>query len=242
MSKPKIGLTTYRQRGVTGVWDTEMAMLPTNYIDSVTNAGALAVLLPPQPVTAADAESLLASVDALMVCGGRDVNPERYRQTPHPETDAPDQLRDLLEDELLSAAIRLGVPFLGICRGAQMLNVNRGGTLTQHLPDLIGDQRYQQGGGKFNFMDVEVYEGSALRNLLGAPVVVGAAMYHHQAIDQVGGGLRVVGKTKDGVVEALELENHPFGIAVQWHPEQNADDASLFRALVDAANKYRSSK
>lgn len=242
MSKPRIGLTTYRQRGVTGVWDTEMAMLPTNYIDSVTNAGGLVVLLPPQPVTAADAETLLASVDALMVCGGRDVNPERYGQTPHPETDAPDRLRDLLEDELLSAAIRLGVPFLGICRGAQMLNVNRGGTLTQHLPDIIGDQRYQQGGGKFNFMDVEVYEGSALSHLVGSPVVVGAAMYHHQAIDQVGSGLRVVGKTNDGVVEAIELENHPFGIAVQWHPEQNSEDSSLFSALVDAAIQYRSRK
>ena len=242
MSKPRIGLTTYRQRGVTGVWDTEMAMLPTNYIDSVTNAGGLVVLRPPQPLTPSDAESLLASVDALMVCGGRDVNPERYGQKPHPETDAPDQLRDLLEDELLSAAIRLGVPFLGICRGAQMLNVNRGGTLTQHLPDVIGDQRYQQGGGKFNFMDVDVYQGSALHGLLDAPVVVGAAMYHHQAIDEVGAGLRVVGKTKDGVVEAIELENHPFGIAVQWHPEQNSEETKLFTALVAAAVQHRSNK
>jgi putative glutamine amidotransferase len=232
--KPVIGLTSYRQRGQTGVWDTEMAMLPAFYLEGVTRAGGLAVIVPPQQVDSEDASKLLAGLDGLIVTGGRDVEASRYGQVPHEKAERPDVLRDLLEDHLLTAAIESKLPFLGICRGAQMLNVNRGGTLIQHLPDVIGDDRYLQGGGNFAHMQMAVREGSLLSSIVGDQVE-NAALYHHQAIEEPGEGLQVVAYSPDGIVQAIEVEDHPFGLAVQWHPEQTLDDLRLFEALVAAA-------
>jgi putative glutamine amidotransferase len=232
--KPVIGLTSYRQRGQTGVWDTEMAMLPAFYLEGVTRAGGIAVILPPQEIGSEDARNLLAGLDGLVVTGGRDVEASRYGHVSHELAEKPDRLRDLLEDELISAAIQMKLPFLGICRGAQMLNVNRGGTLIQHLPDLVGDNRYLPGGGNFAHMQMSVREGSKLSSIVGEQVDK-AALYHHQAIDEPGEGLQVVAYSPDGIVQAVEVEDHPFGLAVQWHPEQTLEDLRLFEALVAAA-------
>ncbi|NBU23554.1 MAG: gamma-glutamyl-gamma-aminobutyrate hydrolase family protein [Actinobacteria bacterium] len=233
--QPVIGLTSYRQRGQTGVWDTEMAMLPAFYLEGVSRAGGLAVVLPPQQLDAAGARTLLAGLDGLVITGGRDVESSRYGHEPHEQAEKPDRLRDLLEDELISAAIQMKLPFLGICRGAQMLNVNRGGTLIQHLPDLVGDNRYQPGGGNFAHMNMSIRSGSKLHEIFG-DVAENAALYHHQAIDEPGEGLRVVAYSPDGIVQGVEVENHPFGLAVQWHPEQTLDDLRLFQALIKAAS------
>jgi putative glutamine amidotransferase len=236
--KPVIGLTSYRQRGQTGVWDTEMAMLPAFYLEGVTRAGGLAVILPPQQVDSEDARNLLAGLDGLIITGGRDVEAARYGHESHEKAEKPDRLRDLLEDELISAAIQMRLPFLGICRGAQMLNVNRGGTLIQHLPDVVGDNRYLQGEGNFAHMQMSVREGSLLSSIVGEQVD-NAALYHHQAIDEPGEGLQVVAYSPDGIVQAVEVEDHPFGLAVQWHPEQTLDDLRLFEALVAATKVTR---
>jgi putative glutamine amidotransferase len=233
--KPVIGLTSYRQRGQTGVWDTEMAMLPAFYLEGVTRAGGIAVILPPQQVNSEDARNLLAGLDGLVITGGRDVEAARYGHESHEKAEKPDRLRDLLEDELITAAIQMKLPFLGICRGAQMLNVNRGGTLIQHLPDVVGDNRYLQGGGNFAHMQMSVREGSLLSSIVGEQVD-NAALYHHQAIDEPGEGLQVVAYSPDGIVQAVEVEGHPFGLAVQWHPEQTLEDLRLFEALIAAAN------
>lgn len=232
--KPVIGLTSYRQRGQTGVWDTEMAMLPAFYLEGVTRAGGLAVILPPQQINSEEARSLLAGLDGLIVTGGRDVEASRYGRESHEKAEKPDRLRDLLEDALITAAIGIKLPFLGICRGAQMLNVNRGGTLIQHLPDVVGDNRYLQGEGNFAHMTMTVREGSLLSSIVGEQVE-NAALYHHQAIEEAGEGLQVVAYSPDGIVQAVEVEGHPFGLAVQWHPEQTLDDLRLFEALVSAA-------
>jgi len=232
--KPVIGLTSYRQRGQTGVWDTEMAMLPAFYLEGITRAGGIAVILPPQEIGGEDARNVLAGLDGLVVTGGRDVEASRYGHVSHELAEKPDRLRDLLEDELITAAIQMKLPFLGICRGAQMLNVNRGGTLIQHLPDLVGDNRYLLGGGNFAHMEISVREGSRLSSIVGEQVQ-NAALYHHQAIDEPGEGLAVVAYSPDGIVQAVEVEDHPFGLAVQWHPEQTLDDLRLFEALVAAA-------
>ncbi len=232
--KPVIGLTSYRQRGQTGVWDTEMAMLPAPYLEGVTRAGGIAVILPPQQVNSEDVRNLLAGLDGLVITGGRDVEAARYGHESHEKAEKPDRLRDLLEDELITAAIQMKLPFLGICRGAQMLNVNRGGTLIQHLPDVVGDNRYLQGGGNFAHMQMSVREGSLLSSILGEQVD-NAALYHHQAIDEPGEGLQVVAYSPDGIVQAVEVEGHPFGLAVQWHPEQTLEDLRLFDALIAAS-------
>jgi putative glutamine amidotransferase len=232
--KPVIGLTSYRQRGQTGVWDTEMAILPASYLEGVTRAGGIAVILPPQEISSGDARNLLAGLDGLVVTGGRDVEASRYGHVSHELAEKPDRLRDLLEDELISDAIQMKLPFLGICRGAQILNVNRGGTLIQHLPDLVGDNRYLPGGGNFAHMVMSVREGSKLSTIVGEQVA-NAALYHHQAIDEPGEGLQVVAYSPDGIVQAVEVEHHPFGLAVQWHPEQTLDDLRLFEALVASA-------
>lgn len=236
-SKPVIGLTTYLEQAQTGVWDVQAAFLPKVYFDAVNKAGGIAVLLPPQAIDSASAETILDGLDGLIICGGKDVDPARYGQSPHPLTDEPRPDRDALEDALLTAAINREMPFLGICRGAQILNVIRGGDLIQHLPEVIGDDRYQKGQGNFNHIPVNVEEDSLLATVLGNDAPVGA-MYHHQAIGEVGEGLSVVATTDDGVIEALQLDDVPFGLAVQWHPEQTPEDIGLFEGLVDAAQKY----
>jgi len=198
-------------------------------------------MLPPQQLSSAEAKDIVLSLDGLMLCGGRDIDSSRYGQTQHSQAEPPDKLRDELEEKLLSAAIDADLPFLGICRGAQILNVNRGGTLIQHLPDVVGDNRYQLGNAQFTPADLEVEPSSILGSLVGKKVS-NAALYHHQAIDELGKGLKVTAKSEDGIIEAVELTDHPFGVAVQWHPEQTLDDLRIFEGLIEAARKYRGTK
>ncbi len=241
--RPVIGLTTYLRRAQSGVWDVEASFLPRVYIDAVTLAGGIAVLVPPQPFDVESAQRVLDGLDGLIICGGEDVDPARYGQAAHPTTDAPKVDRDNLEDALLTAAIERALPFLGICRGAQMLNVHQGGTLIQHLPEVVGTDRYQKGNGVFNTVPVHVDEDSLLAKVLGSDAPVPGEVYHHQAIDRPGAGLRVIARTDDNVIQGIQLDSVPFGVGVQWHPEQTAaEDARLFEGLVDAAKTYRSNR
>jgi putative glutamine amidotransferase len=232
-----IGLTTYLEQAQTGVWDVPASFLPKVYFEAVNRAGGIAMLLPPQPVTPEIANRVLDGLDGLIITGGKDVNPERYGQQPHPTTDEPRHDRDAWEDTLLAAAIDRGLPFLGICRGAQVLNVALGGTLHQHLPEVVGSDRYNKGGGVFTTNAVAV-EGGRLATIVGGEVAVKS--YHHQAIDEVAEGLVVTAWSDDGTIQAVELPSVPFGIGVQWHPEEDAaEDARLFEGLVEAAKEYR---
>jgi putative glutamine amidotransferase len=234
---PIIGLTTYLEQAQTGVWDVPASFLPKVYFEAVNRAGGIAVLLPPQPVTPEIANRVLDSLDGLIVTGGKDVDPARYGQQPHPATDAPRTDRDAWEDALLTAAIERGLPFLGICRGAQLLNVALGGTLHQHLPEVVGSDRYNKGGGVFATNAVAV-EGGTLATIVGDGLDVKS--YHHQAIDELADGLVVTARSDDGTIQAVELPTVPFGVAVQWHPEEDAaEDVRLFQGLVDAAKEYR---
>jgi putative glutamine amidotransferase len=236
-SRPVIGLTTYLERSQTGVWDVPAAFLPQVYFDAITRAGGIAVLLPPQPVDDAIAARVLSTLDGLIVTGGKDVDPARYGQVPHPSTDPPRKDRDAWEDALLRGALATDLPFLGICRGLQVLNVTLGGTLTQHLPDTIGSEKYNLGGGVFNTVPVDVVANTALGAMLGDHVP--AKVYHHQAIDELAPGLTISAYTSDGVIQAVELDRAAFGVAVQWHPEESGDDLRLFRGLVGAARAHR---
>lgn len=234
---PVIGLTTYLEPAQTGVWDVPASFLPQAYFEAVNRAGGIAVLLPPQPVDEDIASRVLDGLDGLIVTGGKDVDPARYGQAPHPTTDQPRLDRDAWEDALLRGAIERELPFLGICRGAQVLNVALGGTLIQHLPDVVGSTRYNLGGGQYNEVAVEVVPGSELSELIGAGV--DAKVYHHQAIDRVAEGLTVSARTDDGIIQGVELPSVPFGVAVQWHPEESSEDIRLFAGLVEAARAYR---
>ncbi|HZW42698.1 MAG TPA: gamma-glutamyl-gamma-aminobutyrate hydrolase family protein [Agromyces sp.] len=242
-SAPLIGVTTYLEQAQTGVWDVRASFLPKVYIDAVTDAGGIAVLLPPQPADDSVARTVLGALDGLIVSGGADVDPRRYGQAPHERTGAPRADRDEWEDLLLTAAVELELPFLGICRGAQMLNVALGGTLVQHLPDVVGTDAYQPAPSVFGEAEATVEPGSKLAAVLGAagdPLPI--HVYHHQALDEVAPGLRVTARTGDGVIEAVELESVPFGIGVQWHPEENAADRRLFAGLVEAARTHRQTR
>jgi putative glutamine amidotransferase len=235
--RPVIGLTTYLEQAQTGAWDVPASFLPKAYFEAVTQAGGIAVLLPPQPVDSAIANRVIDGLDGLIVTGGKDVDPARYGQEPHPTTDEPRRDRDAWEDALLLAAIDRELPFLGICRGAQVLNVALGGTLHQHLPDVIGSTRYSTGVGTFLVNEVTVAPEGVLPRLLRDTPTLDVKSHHHQAIDRLADGLVVTARSDDGTIQAVELESAPFGVAVQWHPEEDADDLRLFAGLVDAARK-----
>lgn len=236
--RPVIGLTTYLEQAKSGVWDVPAAFLPRVYLDAVTQAGGIAVLVPPQPIDAAAADAILDGLDGLIITGGKDVDSRRYGQQPHPTNDEPRRDRDELEDVLLQRALARDVPFLGICRGLQVLNTTLGGSLIQHLPDVIGSTRYNAGGGVFSPNPAITVPGTRVAELLGDRVTVQS--YHHQAIDEVADGLIVSAVGDDGIIQAVDIEGLTFGVAVQWHPEETAaTDPRLFTALIDAAVQYR---
>lgn len=238
-SKPIIGLTTYLEQAQTGVWDVPASFLPKVYFEAVNRAGGIAVLLPPQPVDAAIAARVLDRLDGLIITGGKDVDPALYGQAAHPTTDEPRPDRDAWEDALLTAAIERDLPFLGICRGVQLLNVALGGTLHQHLPEVVGSERYNLGDGVFAVNEVTVDPTTKTAELIGDALAVKS--YHHQAIDTVADGLVVSARSDDGTIQAVELPGASFGVGVQWHPEEDAaEDARLFEGLVAAARDYAS--
>jgi putative glutamine amidotransferase len=232
-ARPVIGLTTYLEQTKTGVWDVRASFLPHIYFEGVTLAGGIAVLLPPQPVDDDIAGRVLDGLDGLVITGGKDVDPALYGQSAHPKTDEPRRDREAWEFALLREALRRGLPILGICRGAQVLNVALGGTLHQHLPDVVGHSRHQAGNAVFSTSRVDVIAGTRLAALIGE--FSDEQCYHHQAIAELGNGLIVSARDADGVIEAVELPGEPFVLAVQWHPEERLSDLRLFAGLVEAA-------
>lgn len=236
-----IGLTTYLEQAKQGVWDVRAAFLPQQYFDSVTASGGIAVLLPPQPEADAAAPAVLEGLDGLILTGGLDVQPELYGAQRHPLTDPARPDRDAWELALFRGAEQRRMPVLAICRGLQLVNVAKGGTLHQHLPDALGTERYRVGGGVFATNEVTVDDDSRLAELVGAgPLDVHS--YHHQGIDRLGDGLVVSARTDDGLVQAFESDGDQYLVGVQWHPEENAEDRRLFAGLVREASVFRAER
>ena len=220
---------------VTGMWSNQIhglrfdgSAVASAVLRSVIRAGG-------EPLTlfaegASPAAERLRGMDALLVPGGADIDPRRYGQEPLATTAPADfAAQDQFEADMIAAALELGLPVLAICRGFQLLNVEQGGTMVQDVePDSIH---------RNSIHEVTIEPDSALAQAIGSTALP-VSSYHHQAIDLVGEGLRVVGRAPDGVVEALE---HPTAelIAVQWHPEDNAavDERqhAIFQWLVDRA-------
>ncbi|MDN4474411.1 gamma-glutamyl-gamma-aminobutyrate hydrolase family protein [Demequina sp. SYSU T00192] len=231
MGAPVIGVTSYVEQSSTGIWhDTEAVWLPDAYIAPVRRAGAVIAVLPEQdPALAADA---LARVDALYLTGGYDVDPAAYGADAHLRSDAPRAGRDAWEIALVREAHALGMPILGVCRGAQVLNVARGGTLHQHVPDVVGHDDYQKGDAIFRELGVSVLPDTLLASL--HPLERDVPMYHHQAIDRLGDGLVVSARSVHGLVEAVEDPDQAFCLALQWHPEHD-EPSAVWDAFVAAA-------
>jgi putative glutamine amidotransferase len=220
-------LTTLRRHGEPP--DAEMALGMT-YVRAIEAAGALPVVLP--PLLAADVPAIAARLDGLVLSGGPDLAPAAYDAQPHPETGPTVPDLDAFEYAVAREALRLELPILGICRGAQALNVARGGTLHQHLPDVVGDAiEHRQGGdGRLPTHLVEVDPGSRLAGLLGT-TQLSVNSFHHQAIDRLGAGLRDCARAPDGTIEGIEDASLPFVMAVQWHAETLIAEVPTHRAL-----------
>lgn len=200
------------------------ALLPAGYAALVRAAGGLVAMLPPDAPERAGA--VVARVDGLVIAGGPDVEPARYGAERDPRTGPPAPARDAWELALIDAALSLGTPLLGICRGMQLLNVALGGTLVQHLDGHTG------GTGVFGSHPVKPVPGSRYAAAVPEESVVPA--YHHQCVDELGRGLSVSAQADDGTVEAIETAGEPWVLGVQWHPEMG-EDTRVMRALVEAA-------
>ena len=230
---PVIGISMSDEQARWRAWDAPALLLPRRYAEKVTAAGGVPVLLPPVP----GIEHAVGRLDGLILSGGGDIDPALFGERPHPETTVVAPSRDAAELALVTSVLERGLPFLGICRGLQVLNVARGGTLHQHLPGLVGHNEHAPLVGAYGSHRVRVAPGSSLAGILGQPgesEEFGVPTYHHQAIDRLGAGLVACAWAADGVIEAVEFASPGFALAVQWHPEVS-DDLRLFQALVGAA-------
>lgn len=236
MARPVIGLTTRNVRDGRGIPSVSLLRA---YLDALVRAGG-APLLIPSGLDEDGLQALYGRLDGVLFTGGGDVALDRFEAEPHPSVDEVDPERDAAEFALLEAAARDGKPFLGICRGCQVVNVGLGGTLYTHiadqLPGALKHDYYPDWRRDHPAHPVSVTGGSHLANILDAAELTVNSL-HHQGVRIVPAALRPAAHAPDGLVEALELPGHPFGLAVQWHPEWLPDQPAaqnLFRAFAAA--------
>jgi putative glutamine amidotransferase len=223
-----IGITAYAEQARWGIWDQRAVLVPESYVRMVRAAGARPVVLPPDEAGAPD---LVRRLDGLVLAGGADIEPARYGAEQHELTvTRPD--RDTGELAVLDAALAVDLPVLGVCRGMELLAVAYGGTLHQHLPDLLaGERGHQPEPGVYGSHPARFAPGSRASTIFGERAEVNS--YHHQAVADAG-ALTVTGWADDEVIEAVEDPARRFLFGVQWHPEA-AGDVRPFAALVAAA-------
>jgi putative glutamine amidotransferase len=228
------GLATLRRHGEPP--NPEMALGMT-YVRALEAAGALPVVM--APLGRRDIPRLLARLDGVVLSGGPDLAPAAYGARPHQELGSTEPGLDAFEYAVAWEALRIEFPILGICRGAQALNVARGGSLHQHLPDVVGEaiRHRQTVDGAVPTHLVTVLPGSRLAAALGT-TRLSVNSFHHQAVDRLGAGLRACAWAPDGTIEAIEDPERPFVVAVQWHAETLRGvprQLALFEELVTIA-------
>lgn len=244
-----IGLSTSEMRDPLRVYhdphgeppQRELA-LGLTYPQAIRAAGAVPVVIPPLDVESI--EPLLDGLCGLCLSGGPDLHPSVYGAEPHPELGPTEPHLDVFEIALVRAAEARAMPVLAICRGLQVLNVSRGGTLYQDLPtERPSDVQHRQDqAGSVPTHDVRVEPGSLVAACLGE-TDLRVNSFHHQAVDALGSGLRIVGRAPDGTVEAIEATDRPFTLAVQWHAEsmiRSPEQVRLLAAFAQAAERARS--
>lgn len=229
--RPVIGMCAGVERVRSGAWEEVSVVLPETYALAVQRAGGMALLLPPDEVLVAEPDDVLDRIDALLLAGGGDIDPESYGAERHAETGGTYLPRDRFEIALAQRALERDMPLLGVCRGMQMLNVATGGTLVQHVEEV---DRHRTTPGVFGDHDVELVPGSLAAQAVGAnrtPV----KSHHHQAVERMGRGLVASGHSHDdGLVEAIELPDRRFALGVLWHPEED-EQSRVIAALVEEA-------
>ncbi|WP_327120387.1 gamma-glutamyl-gamma-aminobutyrate hydrolase family protein [Nocardia sp. NBC_01730] len=234
VARPVIGLPTYVEQTRFNAWDLPSAVLPHTYVAMVVAAGGIPVLLPP---AGAPRPELVRLLDGLVLTGGADIDPARYDGPSggSPGSTRPD--RDESEFGLFELGRAAGLPILAVCRGLQLMNVALGGSLISHLPDVVGHDEHSGTEGGFSVTRVLTTAGSRVAEFAGPEVKVHC--HHHQAIDRLADGLLATAHATDGTIEAVEATDGSFLLGVQWHPEVDATDRRLIRALVEAADTYR---
>jgi putative glutamine amidotransferase len=233
---PVIGLSAVVERARWGHWDDDAHLLARSYSDAIRRAGGLAILLPPDPRASEDPEPWLDLLDGLILTGGSDIDPGFYGAERDPHTKGTVPERDAFELALAAGALERDLPLLGICRGMQVMNVARGGTLIQHLPQSVGHEDHRRSLGTFDNADHDVrLSGGSLAERAAGETLHSTKSHHHQGVDRVGEGFEITGwATIDELPETIEDPSRRFALGVQWHPE--ADPTSpLIATLVEAA-------
>jgi putative glutamine amidotransferase len=235
MTPPLIGITTSRISPESGA----VIRLNETYVKAILLAGGIPLLIPPG-VCGKDCKSLLTRLDGLLFSGGGDIDPAYFNGTPHRKVYGIIPDRDELEINLVRLAAQQGFPFLGICRGIQVINVALGGTLFTHIADQLPlALKHDHDDYAFIAHRVMVEPNSRLRDILKDSEVETNSL-HHQGVERLAPNLAAVAVSADSLVEAIEIPGHPFGMAVQWHPEGMPDSPqmqALFSAFVEAAGR-----
>ncbi len=246
-NRPLIGVTTSEVRFAESIEPTPQSDPPRRemtlgltYLRAIEAAGGLPVVMPPLELEAI--EPLLGRLSAVCLSGGPDLDPETYEERPHPQLGPIEPDLDRFELELARRADDRGLPILAICRGTQALNVARGGSLHQHLPDRPGVtiEHRQPMAGNLIAHGVTIAAGSRLARLMGRREAA-VNSFHHQAVHRLGHGLRAVAWSPDGVIEGIEAPARDFVVGVQWHAESmvgRREHARLFRGLVEAGTRF----
>ena len=235
MARPLIGVCAAIERASFGVWSDEPAtILPLSYSRAIHGAGGMIAMLPPDRRASEDPGELLERLDALVLGGGADIDPESQGVEAHPETIGSNPDRDGFEIALVLGALERGMPLLGVCRGMQVLNLACGGTLDQHIPERLGHDIHRPVPGSWAEHEVRIEPGSLAATAAGAERLT-VKSHHHQGVDRIAENLNATAwATDDESVEAVESADGEFALGVLWHPEEDPGDA-IFPALVSRA-------
>jgi len=236
MAKPLIGITTYNAKNK---FERDIAAVQHTYIRAVAQGGGIPVLIP-AILNDEDRLELYSSLHGVLFSGGGDIAIKYFLGEDHPKIADVDDFRDVTELSLLKQSVEDGKPFLAICRGVQVMNVALGGTLYTHIADQF-NTTIEHNQDEFTTIahPVNIDEDSRLAEIFGETLLQVNSL-HHQGLKDIASSLRVVGHAPDGMIEAVELPDHPYAMGVQWHPEWLTDQPvmrKLFKSFVDASKK-----